>query len=765
MSVFNQSRSNIIRLIFLGVFLIIILQLFSLQVVSDNYRQLAMNNAVFKKVVYPNRGIIYDRKGKAILNNTIMYDLVVTPTEVKRLDTQSLCSLLQIDTAEFTARMRDARIKNGRYRPSIFEDLLPPEIYARLDENIWKFPGFDLVERPVRVYPFNAAAHIMGYVGEADSGIIKRSKGFYLMGDYVGRSGLEAYYESVLMGQRGVNNLIKDNKNRLVGSYENGKFDTAAVPGRSLQTYIDIDIQQLAEKLMTGKVGSVVVLEPKTGGIIAMASGPNFNPNELTGPNKQKNYGRLVLDVAAPLLNRAIKGTYPAGSTYKPIEALIGLDEGVITPESGISCAGVYHGCNRPVKCTEEWAGHAKDLRTAIAWSCNSFFSNAYRLIVDNPKEGGVRKGYAKWNEYMNHFGYGRKLGVDLPSEDRGNIPDTSVYNKVYNNSWNSCTNVTLGIGQDMMLATPLQIANGICIVANKGYYYTPHFVKSVDKETDKDTLLNRYKVKHEVLTKISDATFETVISGMQDVVEIGTAKRVQIPGINICAKTGTAENYRRIDGKRIKLKDNSLFVCFAPRENPKIAIAVVVENAGFGATWAAPIASLLMEKFLNDTLRTGRDKEIERIASTSLMPGYLGRLQFIEDSTRARRWFNLTKDSAYLHKYLNGVSPTIPDEEKPKKIPAKTVLTAPDDKIRTAVADRKPGTLSQTKSVSYSPSYRHDKNGNHTTISKSKNIGVERDLNKPEGFAFLSLIPFWTYNFSKHKSQTADRSIQSTPS
>ncbi|MEP7256786.1 MAG: penicillin-binding protein 2, partial [Flavitalea sp.] len=636
MSVFNQSRSTIIRLIFLGVFLIIILQLFNLQVVSDNYRQLALNNAVFRKVVYPNRGIIYDRKGKAILNNTIMYDLVVTPNEVKNIDTASLCNLLQIDTAEFDNRMKEARMKNGRYRPSIYEDLLPPDIYARLDENIWKFPGFALVERPVRVYPFNAAAHILGYVGEADSNIIKRSRGFYMMGDYVGRSGLEAYYESVLMGQRGVNNLIKDNKNRLVGAYENGKFDTAAIAGRSLQTYIDVDVQRLAEKLMAGKVGGVVAIEPKTGGIIAMVSGPNFDPNELTGPNKQKNYGRLVLDAAAPLLNRAIKGTYPAGSTYKPIEALIGLDEGVINSSSGISCLGAYHGCNRPVKCTEKWPGHAKDLRTAIAWSCNSFFANAYRLIVDNPEYHNVRLGYSKWNEYMNKFGYGKRLGIDLPSEDRGNIPDTSVYNKVYNNSWNSCTNITLGIGQDMMLATPLQIANGISIVANKGYYYTPHFVKSIDGETAGDSILKPYKEKHEVLSHISEDNYETVISGMQDVVELGTGKIARIPGINICAKTGTAENYRRIDGKRIKLKDNSLFVCFAPRENPRIVIAVVVENAGFGSTWAAPIASLMMEKYLNDTIRTERLKEIERISSTNLMPGYLPRLQFYEDSVRA---------------------------------------------------------------------------------------------------------------------------------
>ena len=664
MSVFNQSRSNIIRLIFLGLFLIIIIQLFNLQIVSGKYRQLAFDNAVFRKVIYPNRGIIYDRKGKAILNNTIMYDLMVTPYAVKNIDTLGLCNLLEMDTAEFRKKMLEVRFKNGPYRPSIFEDLLPPELHARLDENIWKFNGFTLVERPVRVYPFNAAAHIMGYVGEADSGIIKRSNGFYLLGDYVGRSGMEAYYEKVLMGQRGIQHLIKDNKNRLVGSYENGRYDTAALAGRNLRTYIDIEVQQLAEKLMTNKVGGVIALDPKTGGIIAMVSGPNFNPNDLTGPSKQKNYARLQLDVAAPLLNRAIKGLYPPGSTFKPLGALVALDEGVIDPSYGYPCSGRYYGCGhgKPA-CTHNNPGHAANLRLSIANSCNSYYTHIYRLTVDNRRFGNVKNGYQKWKEYMNAFGLGKRVGVDLPSEDKGNIPDSSVYNRVYRGSWNSCTNLTLGIGQDMMLATPLQLANSMAIVANKGYYYTPHFVQKIDGETEEDTILHQFRRKHDVLTRISDEAYEAVISGMQDVVESGTARAAMIPGINICAKTGTAENYRILDGRRIQLKDNSVFVCFAPRENPTIAIAVVVENAGFGSTWAAPIASLMMEKYLNDTLRPERLKEVERIAAANLMPGYLDRLQFITDSTRAYFWFNKTKDSNYIKKYIQrGRGPAKPE-------------------------------------------------------------------------------------------------------
>jgi penicillin-binding protein 2 len=668
MSVFNQSRSTIIRLIFIAMFVVIVLQLFNLQVLSGKYQQLARENALFPKRIYPSRGIIYDRTGKPILDNTVLYDLMVIPSEVKNLDTAEFCRMLEIDTAEFRQRLITAIIKNTRVRPSIFEDLLPPVLHARLEENLWKYKGFYLQDRPVRTYPFKAAAHIMGYVGEVDSAILRRSNYFYQLGDYVGRSGLEQYYESVLMGRRGVQYMIRDNKNRLVGRYENGRYDTAAIAGRNLRTYIDIEVQQLAEKLMTNKVGAVVALDPRTGGIIAMCSGPNFNPNDLTGPEKQKNYQRMVLDVSGPLLNRAIKGLYPPGSAYKPLGALMALNDGIINASYGYSCSGRYYGCGhgKPA-CTHNNAGHAANLRLSIANSCNSYYTHIFRMTIDNPKFGGVKKGYQHWKEYANNFGLGNRLGVDLPSEDKGNIPDSSVYNRVYRNAWNSCTNLTLGIGQDMMLATPLQLANAMCIVANKGYYYTPHFVEKFDGETEQDTLLDKFRVKHEVLTNIPDTAYQSVIWGMQDVVERGTARAAMIPGINICAKTGTAENFRILDGRRVQLKDNSVFVCFAPRENPKIAIAVVVENAGFGSTWAAPIASLMMEKYLNDTLRTERLKEVERIASANLMPSWLEREQYKADSARAAYWAGLTKDSTNYRKYLRkGAAP------KKDTVPAK---------------------------------------------------------------------------------------------
>jgi penicillin-binding protein 2 len=672
MSVFNQSRSTVIRLIFIGLFVVILAQLINLQLLSGKYKQAAMDNAVYPKVVYPNRGIIYDRKNRAILNNSIMYDLVVVPSQARKdVDTMALCRILEIDTAEYRKRMVESIFKNTAVRPSVFEDLLSAEMYARLDENLWKFPGFDLVPRPVRVYPFKAGANLLGYIGEADSGVIKRSKGFYRMGDYVGLSGMEAFYEKVLMGQRGVNYMIKDNKNRLVGNWENGVYDTAAIAGRDLKTYIDVEVQQLAEKLLQNKVGAIVAIEPKTGGIIAMASGPVFDPNLLTGSERQKNFNKLFLDVSSPLLNRAIKGQYPPGSTFKPLGGLIALDEGLITPSFGYGCGGRYVACGigKPA-CTHTNAGHAANLRLATANSCNSYFTHVYRMAVDNPKYGSVKKGYEHWREYMTAFGLGHRVGIDLPSEDKGNIPDTVLYNKVYRGAWSSCTNLTLGIGQDMMLATPVQLANATCIIANKGYYYTPHFVEKINGETKEDTILNAFRKRHDVLTQISDTAYEAIISGMQDVVDIGTARIARIDGISMCAKTGTAQNFKVIDGKRTELNENSMFICFAPRENPKIAVAIVVENAGYGATWAGRMASLLVEKFITDSLTTERKKLADEIANKNLMPGYLVREQYKQDSIRAYNWFKLTKDTSVIKRFQRRNTPAAPTAPADGKTP-----------------------------------------------------------------------------------------------
>ncbi len=633
MPVYNQSRSRVIQLIFIAIFIIMLGQLLHLQIFSSEYKIQAENNAIFRKVVYPDRGIIYDRKKRAILENTVMYDLIVTPSEIKGTDTATLCDILGIDTAEFRKRMVTAIIKNSSYKPSVFAPLVSDEIYARLNENLYKFNGFILQERPVRKYPYNAAGNVLGYLGEVDTTFLRRHKGEgYEMGDYAGMTGLERSYEKVLMGQRGVQRFIRDNKNRIQGPYENGIFDTAAIAGRNLYTSMDVDLQQLAEKLLQNKIGSAVAIDPKTGGILAMATSPSYNPNLLTGSQRRQNFGKLVLDTARPLLNRAIKGQYPPGSTFKPMGALIALDENLITPAYGYPCGGVYYACGRPVRCEHHDPGHAANLRLALSHSCNSYFSNVFRMAIDNPAYESPQAGYLKWKEYMNAFGMGVLLNIDLPSEDRGNIPDTARYNKDFGGfaRWNSCNILTLGIGQDRMLATPLQLANVMCFIANKGYYYTPHFVDSIENETTDDTVyLGKYRRRHNV-THISNEDFEAVQLAMLDVTQSGTAVGARIEGINICAKTGTAQNPHG--------KNHSLFVAFAPKENPKIAIAVVVENAGFGATWAAPIASLMIERYLNDSISTPRLAELERISKADLIPEAIKHWYAVQDSLKLAR-------------------------------------------------------------------------------------------------------------------------------
>ena len=621
MPVIYQSRQNVIRIIIATSFLILAVRLIFLQLGSSRYDLLAMDNAVSKSIIYPERGIIFDRNGKSILENTKTYDLMVQPNLLRGLDTAGICQILGINKQAFHERVIAAIIRNGRYRPTVFEQSLNTETFVKLQENIFRFePGFFLQERPIRSYPFKAAAHILGYVGEVDSNILRRTNYFYQMGDYMGLSGLERFYEPILMGKRGVRFQVKDNKNRIVGRYEEGKFDSLAKAGRNLRTHIDIDVQVLAERLLKNKLGAIVAIDPQTGGIIAMASGPTYDPNLLTGSLRKNNFSWMLRDTARPLFNRAIKGQYPPGSTIKPMGALIALDEKVITPDFGISCNGAYYGCRRPIKCTHSYAGHAGNLRVALANSCNSYFSHIYRLAIDNPRiPGGADKGYLKWKEYMNSFGMGVKLGVDLPSEDKGMIADTGFYNRLYNNNWSSCTNVFLGIGQGEMTATPLQMANLMCIIANKGYYYTPHFVKAIDGATVADTLLNPYKKRHQV-TSIPDTIYRIVQLGMQDVIETGTGRIARINGVSVAGKTGTAENYGIIYGRRQKLDDHSWFVCFAPVENPKIAVAVIVENGGFGATWAGPMAGLIMEQYLKDSLSATRLKEVERIEQEEII-------------------------------------------------------------------------------------------------------------------------------------------------
>jgi penicillin-binding protein 2 len=616
MALYNSNRGGIIQIIIGFVFVIIIGQLISLQIFSNKYKLAADNNAIFRKIIYPDRGIIYDRKRRALLENSISYDLVVIPNEAKGVDTAALCTILRIDKDEFNKRMIEVIVKNSRVKAGIFEPFLSPELYAQLTENLYRFPGFSLSERSIRTYPYNTAAHVLGYVAEVDVNFLqKHEEEGYEMGDYAGMTGLEKQYENVLMGQRGVKRFLRDNKGKIQGAFEKGQFDTLAVAGRNLYTSMDVEVQQLAEKLLQHKIGSAVVINPKTGGVIAMASSPGYNPNLLTGNQRRRTIGSLLTDTARPIYNRAIKGQYPPGSTFKPMGALIALDEGLITPSFGYNCFGLYTSCGDPRKCEHHNAGHAANLQLALANSCNSYFLQVFRMAIDNPKYHNAKQGYLKWKEYVNSFGLGRKLGIDLPSENKASIPDTAQYNKDFGNPkfWNSCYMLTLGIGQDRMTATPLQLANAMALIANEGFYYTPHFVDSLEDEDEDDkAVLAKFRTKQEV-TKISGDIFKIIKEGMHDVTVYGTAAGIKVPGHEYCAKTGTAQNPHG--------KNHSLFVCFAPKDNPKVAVAVVVENAGFGATWAGPIGGLLMEKYLNDTLTAESKTKTEYLANVDLMP------------------------------------------------------------------------------------------------------------------------------------------------
>lgn len=613
---YNSNRGRIIQIIIGVIFSLIILQLISLQIFSTKYVLAANNNAIFRRIIYPDRGIIYDRKKRALLENTISYDLVVIPNEAKGVDTATLCDILKISKEEYAKRMIEVIIKNSRVKLGIFEPFLSTEEYAQLTENLYRFPGFSLSERSIRNYPYNTAAHVLGYVAEVDQKFLEKHEADgYEMGDYAGMTGLEKQYETILMGQRGVKRFLRDNKGKIQGPFEKGQFDTIAIAGRNLYTSMDVEVQQLAEKLLQHKIGSAVAINPKTGSIIAMASSPGYNPNLLTGNQRRKTIGRLLTDTARPIYNRAIKGQYPPGSTFKPMGALIALDEGLITPSFGYNCFGLYTACGDPRKCEHHNAGHAANLQRALAYSCNSYFLQVFRMAIDNPKYHNAKQGYLKWKEYVNSFGLGRKLGIDLPSENRASIPDTAQYNKDFGGAkyWNSCFMLTLGIGQDRMTATPLQLANTMAFIANEGYYYTPHFVDSVEEEDDTDKeVLSKFRTKQAV-TKIPKEYFDIIKEGMHDVTVFGTAAFIKVPGHEFCAKTGTAQNPHG--------KNHSLFVCFAPKDNPKIAVAVVVENAGFGATWAGPIGGLLMEKYLNDTLTKESKTKVEYLANVDLMP------------------------------------------------------------------------------------------------------------------------------------------------
>ena len=692
-------------LVFAGMFFIIILQLMNLQLFSSKYKIMADDQGKFRKVIYPDRGIVYDRKHRPILQNTTIYDLMIIPNKLKGVDTFSLCKILQIDTAQFNKKVVEVIIKNGRSRSSVFDGLLSDEKMATLNEAMYKFaPGFYLQERPVRSYPVDAAGNILGYLSEVDTNFLKSHKGEgYQIGDYAGKTGLERTYEKVLMGQRGIEYWKRDNKNRLTERLEKGKYDTAAIAGDNMHLSLDIALQEFGEMLMQNKVGAVVAIDPETGGVLAMISSPTFKPQYLTGADRKKHYADLMLNPALPLLNRTVNAKYAPGSTFKTLQALVGLNEGVITPTTPFSCSGAFYGCGKPMRCLDPgvWS-----LKGAITHSCNTYFANVMQRVINNPKYPNVDSSLNQWARYMNAFGLGHRLGIDVATERSGSIPTAATYNKIYGEGhWNFCTFRSVSIGQGEVETTPLQVANEMAYLANKGWFITPHMVDSIEGG-DKFELLKKFQEKHQPLG-ISDSVFESVHDGMQGVMDGGTGRFAQVPGVVVCGKTGTVEN--AYNG--VKQKDHAFFAAFAPRDNPKIAIAVICENAGFGATSAAPIASLMIEKYLKDSI-SGKERQakVEQIANLNLIPPRIYKELRKMDSIRH------AKDSAYLASkgYIKIVKDTIgldaDDEadaldkikkekesvkkELPKKdsgnIPVKGSLEAilPDEKRKAEVKD-----------------------------------------------------------------------------
>ena len=641
MPVFNQSRKNVIILVFAGMFLIIILQLAHLQLFSSEYKTLADMQGTFRKVIYPDRGIVYDRNKHPILQNTTISDLMVTPNKIKGIDTTALCKILNIDTAQFNKKIVELIIKNGRARPSVFEALLSEDKMAMLNESMYRFaPAFYLQERSVRSYPYDAAANVLGYTAEVDTNFLRRHKEEgYVSGDYAGMTGIERTYEKILMGERGIEYWRRDNKNRLTEKMENGKYDTSAVAGQNLHTSIDIELQALGEKLMENKLGSIVAIDPRTGGILAMISAPTYQPKYLTGSERRKHFSELFLNPALPLLNRTVSATYSPGSTFKTLQALIGLHEGVITTDFTVSCSGAFYGCGsgNPMKCLDKGTFN---LQSAITVSDNTYFATVMQRVITNPKYPNQDSSLAAWDRYMYAFGLGHKLGVDVPSEKRGNIPTPAYFDKIYGaGRWNYCNFRSVSIGQGEVDVTPLQVANEMAYIANKGWYITPHVVDSIEGG-DNNSTLSQYRQKHNAID-IPDTVFEVVHDGMQGVVERGTGIGAKVPGITICGKTGTVENYFR----GVKQPNHGFFCGFAPRDNPKIAIMCVVENSGrFGGTYAAPIVGLLIEKYLNDSIvDKARLADLDRLSKLNLMPPRIYMEMRRQDSMRH------SKDSAYL--------------------------------------------------------------------------------------------------------------------
>ena len=587
------------KLLLAGLTLIIgilfISRLFQLQVINTSYQRLSDNNAILEISDYPERGFIYDRNGKLLVANQPAYDVMIIPENVIPFDTLSFCELTGISKEKLIKNLKKARQFSKRL-PSVIVNQISKETYATLQEQMWKYEGFFIQKKSLRDYRINFGANVLGYVSEVNNNDLKYDS-YYQQGELIGRQGIEKSYENELRGEKGKRFLQKDRFNRIIGEYKNNTFDVEPKVAKNIYLTLDATLQEYGEYLMQNKRGGIVAIEPSTGEILALVSAPSYNPNLLVGRDRSKNYRKLAQDtLAKPLFDRGLQALYPPGSPFKTLNALIALQEGVITPETQFKCnKGHFYARGAFMECHCR-KGSRNDLLKGIYQSCNTYFANTYKKIIN--KYDTPDKGVNQWNSHLKSFGLGNYLGYDLSVGKRGFIPNASYYNSWYKEGgWKAPTIISNAIGQGEVLTTPIQLANFTAAIANRGYYFTPHFLRSVSGDSIQQKFLRKN-------TSIDPEHFEVVIDGMHKVIERGTAKIARIKGIEVCGKTGTAENFTKIDGVKTQLTDHSIFIAFAPKEDPKIAIAVFIENGYWGGRWAAPIASLMLEQYINKEVK-----------------------------------------------------------------------------------------------------------------------------------------------------------------
>ncbi len=594
-----QNRKYVIGGVAIFIVLVYCLRLLTLQIMSDDYKKNADSNAFLKRIQFPARGAIRDRQGKLLVYNQPSYDLMVVMNEQMGLDTVDFCNTLGITKEYYIRRMNEVKdsYRNpgySRYTQQLFMTQLSPEEFSCFQEKLFKFPGFYVQQRTVRQYEYSNAAHVLGDVAEVSMSEMEEDN-YYQRGDYIGKTGVERSYEKQLRGEKGVQILLRDAKGRIQGHYMNGKMDTRPKPGKNLTLSIDIELQQLGERLMEGKLGSIVAIEPSTGEVLCMVSAPSYDPRVMVGRQRGKSQKEMQEDNKVPLLNRAIMGLYPPGSTFKTSQGLTFLQEGIISESTAYPCSHGFRFGRLKVGCH----GHPAPLPLipAIATSCNGYFCWGLYHMLGSRKYGSVQNAMTVWKDYMVSMGFGYKLGIDLPGEKRGMIPNAPFYDKAYKGSWNGLTVISISIGQGEVTLTPLQIANLGATIANRGYYIAPHVVKKVQDEA-LDTLYTR---RH--YTKVSSENYEKVVQGMRKSVLGGTCRSANNPWYEVCGKTGTAQN---------RGHDHSVFMGFAPMNHPKIAVAVYVENGGWGADYGVPIGALIMEKYINGKLSPASEAKAE---------------------------------------------------------------------------------------------------------------------------------------------------------